>query len=60
LTIIVVSLFAGFDTFFSLLFLTDLSKATRGSPQPVSVIAHLAQIGRVVLENSIIYQRMGG
>jgi hypothetical protein len=31
---------------------------TRSSPEPV--IAHLAQIGRVVLENSIIYQRMGG
>ena len=30
----------------------------RGSPDPV--IAHLAQIGHVVLENSIIYQRMGG
>ena len=31
---------------------------TRGSPE--TVIAQLAQIGRVVLENSIIYQFMGG
>jgi len=31
---------------------------TRGSTEPV--MSHLAQIGRVVLENSIIYQRMGG
>ena len=31
---------------------------SRDFPEPV--IAHLAQIGCVVLENSIIYQRMGG
>ena len=31
---------------------------TRGSLEPV--IAHLALIDHVVLENSIIYQRMGG
>jgi hypothetical protein len=35
-----------------------MTKRTRGSPEPV--IAHLAQIGRLVLENRIIYQRMGG
>jgi hypothetical protein len=36
----------------------SLKTETRGSPEPV--IAHLAQIGCVVLENSIIYQCMGG
>jgi hypothetical protein len=33
-------------------------KKSRASPEPV--IAHLAQIGHVVLENNIIYQCMGG